>query len=193
MIVTATCVLDGDSRTRSSGPSSRQRSAGSPSATARGTPPGSVAEVRNRASARCGAIRSFERVDALLNLVGISDVADRAVSGLSLGTSRLVEVARALATKPSVLLLDEPLSGLSGHDSEVLGEILCTVAHEQDIAVLLVEHDVPMVLKLCSMISVLDFGEVIATGTPEQIRADRAVQTAYLGDTVVAGASEGDG
>jgi branched-chain amino acid transport system ATP-binding protein len=133
-----------------------------------------------------------ERIDALLELLGIAELADRPVGGLPLGTSRLVEVARALATDPSVLLLDEPLSGLSGRESEALGETLLHVVADRHIAVLLVEHDVPMVLKLCSWISVLDFGEVIATGPPDEVRADRAVQAAYLGDAVAMPAPRND-
>jgi ABC-type branched-subunit amino acid transport system ATPase component len=121
------------------------------------------------------------RVDALLNLLGIAHLDGRPVGGLPLGTSRLVEVGRALATDPSVLLLDEPLSGLSGQEAESLGETLTQAVAERNLAVVLVEHDVPMVLKLCSSISVLDFGQVIAVGSPDEIRANGAVQEAYLG------------
>jgi ABC-type branched-subunit amino acid transport system ATPase component len=126
-----------------------------------------------------------ERVDALLELLRITDIADRPVGGLPLGTSRLVEVARALATRPSVLLLDEPLSGLSGREASALGETLSEAVTERHLAVMLVEHDVPMVLELCSWIFVLDFGQVIAAGSPDHIRTDRAVQAAYLGDTTI--------
>ena len=125
-----------------------------------------------------------DRVDALIDLLGIGPVADLPVGGLALGTSRLVEVARALAAQPTVLLLDEPLSGLSGREVERLADVLLTAVADRHLAVLLVEHDVPMVLKLCSMIYVLDFGTVIARGTPETIRQDPAVQAAYLGDDV---------
>jgi ABC-type branched-subunit amino acid transport system ATPase component len=131
---------------------------------------------------RRGTAPEDERIDRLLELLGIPDVASRQVGGLPLGTSRLVEVARALATDPSVLLLDEPMSGLSDREAEALGDTLTQVVGERGTAVVLVEHDVPMVLRLCSMIFVLDFGAVIASGTPSQIRSDPAVQTAYLGD-----------
>jgi ABC-type branched-subunit amino acid transport system ATPase component len=129
-----------------------------------------------------------ERVDALLALLGLSHLEGRPVGGLPLGTSRLVEVGRALATDPCVLLLDEPLSGLSGREAESLGETLVHAVAERDLAVVLVEHDVPMVLKLCSSISVLDFGQVIAVGSPDEIRANHAVQEAYLGDAAVSSA-----
>jgi ABC-type branched-subunit amino acid transport system ATPase component len=122
-----------------------------------------------------------ERVDTLLGLIGIDDIAGRAVGGLSLGTCRLVEIGRALASRPKVLLLDEPLSGLSTAEADRLAEVLMQVVRERRITVLLVEHDVPMVLRLCSRVFVLDFGQVIASGTPAEIRADEAVQAAYLG------------
>jgi ABC-type branched-subunit amino acid transport system ATPase component len=124
-----------------------------------------------------------ERVDALLQLLGITTLAHRQVGGLPLGTSRLVEIARALATCPSVLLLDEPLSGLGGSEVEALGELLLRAVAERNIAMLLVEHDVPMVLRLCSTIFVLDFGQIIASGPASVIRDDPSVQMAYLGDS----------
>jgi len=124
-----------------------------------------------------------ERVDALLELLGLAGIANRQVSGLPLGTSRLIEIARALATVPSVVLLDEPLSGLGGGEVEGLGEVLLHAVAERNIAMLLVEHDVPMVLRLCSTIFVLDFGQIIASGPASVIRDDPSVQMAYLGDT----------
>jgi len=123
-----------------------------------------------------------ERVDALLELLGLRNLAERPVDGLPLGTSRLVEVARALANGPTVLLLDEPLSGLGGREAEALGEVLRHAVADRHIAMVLVEHDVPMILRLCSSIFVLDFGELIASGTPDEIRGNSAVQAAYLGD-----------
>ena len=96
----------------------------------------------------------------------------RQIGGLSLGTSRLVEIARALATCPSVVLLDEPLSGLSTGEADRLADVLVHAAVERQIAMFLVEHDVPMVLKLCSKVFVLDFGQLIASGTAAQIRDD---------------------
>jgi len=123
-----------------------------------------------------------ERVAAVLDLLGIADIATRPVAGLPLGTSRLVEVARAVAAEPRVMLLDEPLSGLSRTEVDKLGSALQLVVNDRNVAMMLVEHDVPMVLRLCSTINVLDFGELIASGTPDEIRASAAVRTAYLGD-----------
>jgi branched-chain amino acid transport system ATP-binding protein len=119
----------------------------------------------------------------LLERVGITDVAAVPCDVLPTGTARLVEMARALATGPRVLLLDEPSSGLSSGESAALGRLLLRLADE-GIAVLLVEHDMDLVMAVCSMLHVLDFGELIATGTPTQVRDDRRVQEAYLGVTV---------
>ena len=135
-------------------------------------------EMRRRwATARydCGKI-----ADELLERVGISRVAETRVEALPTGSARLVELARALATDPKVLLLDEPSSGLDEQETDALGVLL----HELTgggLAVLLVEHDMPLVMEACSYISVLDFGRVIAKGTPREIQADPSVQRAYLG------------
>ncbi len=116
----------------------------------------------------------------LLHRVGVQADADRQVSTLPTGEARLVELARALAIDPKLILLDEPCSGLDDHESEMLAELLRELAGEGR-AVLIVEHDMPLVLSVCDPIVVLDFGEVIAKGTPHQIRDDHAVQAAYLG------------
>jgi branched-chain amino acid transport system ATP-binding protein len=123
-----------------------------------------------------------ERVDQLLELLDLGSVADTAASVLPLGTARRVEVARALATGPSLVLLDEPSSGLDGHETAQLGTALRTVVEQEQISLLLVEHDVAMVLGLSSEVAVLDFGVRIAYGTPDEIRNDPAVRAAYLGD-----------
>jgi len=125
------------------------------------------------------------RVDELLELLGINSIATRPVDGLPLGSSRLVEIARALATRPSVLLLDEPLSGLLAAEAEAVGQALLQTVDDRRIAVVLVEHDMPMVLRLCSSITVLDFGRVIASGPAAVVRDDPAVRVAYLGNAGV--------
>ena len=123
-----------------------------------------------------------ERVDHLVDLLGLKSVANVGASVLPLGTARRVEVARALATGPSIVLLDEPSSGLDGHETSQLGGALRTVVEEEHVSLLLVEHDVAMVLGLSSQVAVLDFGVRIAHGTPDEIRNDPAVRAAYLGD-----------
>jgi branched-chain amino acid transport system ATP-binding protein len=123
-----------------------------------------------------------ERVDQLVELLGLTSVARVPAAALPLGTSRRVEVARALATNPSVVLLDEPSSGLDARETAQLGAALRSVVEQERVSMLLVEHDVAMVLGLSSGVNVLDFGVKIAEGTPDEIRADPAVRAAYLGD-----------
>jgi ABC-type branched-subunit amino acid transport system ATPase component len=125
-----------------------------------------------------------DRVDGLLELLDLTHVARASVGALPLGTSRLVEIARALATRPDVVLLDEPLSGLDMHESENLASVFQRVVASDDrrVSLLMVEHDVATVLALSSRIFVLDFGELIASGIPAEIRSNAAVKAAYLGD-----------
>ena len=126
-----------------------------------------------------------ERVDGLLELLRLTRVAKAPVAALPLGVVRLVEVGRALASEPYVLLLDEPLSGLDMKASENLVVVFRNIVDESDggLSVVIVEHDVAAVLSLSDAVFVLDFGERIAAGTPEQIRNDPTVQAAYLGDS----------
>jgi ABC-type branched-subunit amino acid transport system ATPase component len=125
-----------------------------------------------------------EQVDTLLELLGIAHLAKTQVSVLPLGLARLVEVGRALATHPSVVLLDEPLSGLDLHSTQNLTAVFRRVVanSEEGLSLVMVEHDVASVLALSSKIFVLDFGQLIAQGTPDEIRANPAVRAAYLGD-----------
>lgn len=125
-----------------------------------------------------------EKVDGLLELLHLTHVAKAPVAALPLGVIRLVEVARALASAPRVLLLDEPLSGLDLHGSENLVSVFREIVDQSDdgLSLVIVEHDVAAVLALSDSVVVLDFGERIAVGTPEGIRSDPAVRVAYLGD-----------
>jgi branched-chain amino acid transport system ATP-binding protein len=121
-----------------------------------------------------------EVADELLEQVGIANAANVKVELLPTGTARLVELARALATDPKVLLLDEPSSGLDEAETDALGALLHQLVGT-GLAVLLVEHDMPLVMDTCSFINVLDFGRIIANGTPVEIQSDPNVQRAYLG------------
>ena len=121
----------------------------------------------------------------ILARVGLSAVADRPVDAMPTGTARLVELGRALAIRPKLLMLDEPGSGLDPDETYALGELLSELASD-GMAILLVEHDVELVMRICADIYVLDFGNVIAHGTPAQVQANSAVQAAYLGVEVPA-------
>jgi branched-chain amino acid transport system ATP-binding protein len=123
--------------------------------------------------------------DELLEQTGIAHVADVKVEALPTGTARLVEVARALAVAPKVLLLDEPSSGLDDRETAALGNLLLRLAGE-GLGILLVEHDMAFVMDTCAHIHVLDFGRVIARGAPAEVQADPAVQQAYLGTKAAA-------
>ncbi|MDQ1466290.1 MAG: branched-chain amino acid transport system ATP-binding protein [Actinomycetota bacterium] len=127
-----------------------------------------------------------ELTQKVLERVGIVAVAEETVDALPTGTARLVELARALATKPRVLLLDEPSSGLDEDETDALGQLLLDLASD-GLGILLVEHDMPFVMGTCAHIDVLDFGRIIARGTPHEIQGDAAVQQAYLGSAAGAG------
>ena len=126
-----------------------------------------------------------ERVDGLLEVLRLTKVAKAPVAALPLGVVRLVEVGRALASDPRVLLLDEPLSGLDMKASENLLSVFRAIVDQNvhGLSVIIVEHDVAAVLALSKTVFVLDFGERIAAGSPEHIRNDPAVRAAYLGDS----------
>ena len=119
----------------------------------------------------------------MLGKVGLDEVADVTVGTLPTGSARLVELARALACRPRVLLLDEPSSGLNEDETTAIGQLLLELVADKDndLAVLLVEHDMSFVMGVCARIHVLDFGKIIAVGTPIEVQADTAVRAAYLG------------
>ena len=118
------------------------------------------------------AVRGFE----------LEDDVDRPVSELSYGTRRLVAIARAMATEPSLLLLDEPAAGLSEAESGELARMIRQLVDERGVGVLLVEHDMHFIGSLCDEIVVLEYGAVIARGTPTEVMSDPAVVASYLGN-----------
>ena len=131
---------------------------------------------------RTGGRNRTEFVDHILQRIGLLDLADARVDTLSTGRARLVELGRALATEPKILLLDEPASGQDERETEEFGILLRELASE-GLAVVLVEHDVQLVMGVCDQIHVLDFGRLISSGTPQEIQHDEAVLAAYLGTT----------
>jgi branched-chain amino acid transport system ATP-binding protein len=141
-----------------------------------------------RENLRVGASRVARRqrsatVDATIERLGLGPVADTRSDTLSTGTGRLVELGRALVGDPKVLLLDEPASGQDDEETWRFSALLVELAG-QGLAVLLVEHDMGLVMAISDRIHVLDFGHLLASGTPAEVRADAAVQAAYLGAVV---------
>ena len=118
--------------------------------------------------------------DPLLEQLGITALADVRADRLPTGQARIVELARALATAPKVLLLDEPASGQDEHETAAFSATIREVAAD-GVAVVLVEHDIQLVMGVCAHIHVLDLGRVLASGTPREVREDDAVLSAYLG------------
>ncbi|MGB8932970.1 MAG: ABC transporter ATP-binding protein, partial [Anaeromyxobacteraceae bacterium] len=132
--------------------------------------PGAAAEER----------RAKERAGALLARIGLADRAHERAQNLSYGEQRRVEIARALASEPKLLLLDEPTAGMNPVEVQAVAALIRTVAAEGH-SVLLIEHNVRLVMDVCDRITVLNFGKVIAAGPPAAVVKDPAVVTAYLG------------
>jgi len=132
-----------------------------------------------------GAVRAereaVQRADELVAFVGLGDCRDADVDTLSFGQGRLLEIARALASEPRLILFDEPAAGLTLAECERLTDIIRQIA-QRGIAVLLIEHDMRFLMALADRVVVLNFGRKIAQGTPAEIRADDTVVQAYLGD-----------
>ena len=125
--------------------------------------------------------RQHERAMELLDIFGMQDLADEVSGSLPYGAQRRLEIVRALATEPRLLLLDEPAAGMNPHETEELMENIAKIRDQFGIAILLIEHDMSLVMGVCEGICVLNFGRVIAKGTADEIQANPAVIEAYLG------------
>ena len=122
-----------------------------------------------------------DRIDEVLEQFDLTSVADRLPQELSQGQRKMVGIARALVTQSRIVLLDEPAAGLDRNETRWLGERLRDMV-EAGASLMLVDHDMDLVLSVCDRIHVLEFGSLIATGTPSEIRSDRRVIEAYLGE-----------
>jgi branched-chain amino acid transport system ATP-binding protein len=136
-----------------------------------GLPPGPIEERRTR-----------DKAMALLDLVGLADRAEVKARNFAYGDQRRLEIARALALEPTLLLLDEPAAGMNTSEKQGLSTFIRSLRDQFKLTILLIEHHVPLVMGLCDRIAVLNFGELIALDDPMKIKADPAVIEAYLGE-----------
>ena len=125
--------------------------------------------------------KQHERAMELLHIFDMEKLADEQAGSLPYGAQRRLEIVRALATNPSLLLLDEPAAGMNPHETEELMENIAKIRDQFQIAILLIEHDMSLVMGVCEGICVLNFGKIIAKGTADEIQANPVVIEAYLG------------
>ncbi|HLW17687.1 MAG TPA: ABC transporter ATP-binding protein [Actinomycetota bacterium] len=132
---------------------------------------------RHSEETRCARI-----AEDMLQALDLGWARDRRAAELPVGHARILELGRALCTKPKLMLLDEPSSGLDSEETRAFGKLLKRVNEEMGMSILLVEHDMDLVMDVCKSLYVLDFGRLIAQGTPKEIVKDPAVRAAYLGE-----------
>ena len=130
---------------------------------------------------RAEEAKQRREVAELLEIVGLSDVKDEPATSLPYGKQRRLEIARALATEPKLLMLDEPAAGMNPQETDELTAFIARVRKDFDMTILLIEHHMELVMDISDRIYVIDFGKLIASGTPEEIQNDRRVIDAYLG------------
>ena len=138
-----------------------------------------VRDTRTRREEQDCIDRSYE----LLELVKLQDFWNETANNLPYGAQRRLEIARAMATEPRMLLLDEPAAGMNPQETNELKELVCSIRDNQQLSILLIEHDMGMVMSLSDRIYVMEYGSCIATGTPAEIRTNPRVIKAYLGES----------
>ena len=126
--------------------------------------------------------RLLSEAEALLDIFSMGDKKDELAKNLPYGEQRHLEIIRAMATKPKLLLLDEPAAGMNPNETHNLTNIIAKIRHDFDLTVILIEHDMSLVMKICERIYVLDYGMLIAEGPPEVVKHDKRVIEAYLGE-----------
>ena len=130
--------------------------------------------------------KAQEKARAILHFLDLGSYADTPAGDLPIGLQRRLEVGRALCLEPRLLLLDEPASGLDARETADLAELLASVRARFEVTMLVVDHDMALIMRICDRIYVLDYGRIIAEGPPEQIRDDPQVVRAYLGEAAAA-------
>lgn len=142
---------------------------------------GPVSNALRLPRVRIEETKSEQQAWELIEYLRLNDVAHSTVASLPFGTQKRVELARALASNPSLLLLDEPAGGLNHDEVGELGKLIGQIRQDRDVTVLLVEHHMSLVMQVSDSVVALDFGRVIAQGTPAQVQSDKDVIRAYLG------------
>lgn len=123
-----------------------------------------------------------EKALEMVDLVGLSELKNELAKNLSYGKQRQLEIARALSTGSNILFLDEPAAGMNPFETQELTQFIFDIRKKMDLTIVLIEHDMSLVMKICEKIFVLDYGKLIASGTPQEIKGNKRVIEAYLGD-----------
>jgi len=148
------------------------------------TSSGIVGAILKRAPVRQEEAQIVENSYRILEKIGLAGFVNEFAKNLPYGAQRRLEIARAMATEPFLLLLDEPAAGMNPHETQELDELIVKLRKEEDISILLIEHDMKLVMSLSDRIYVVDYGKKIAQGTPHEIKNNPAVIKAYLGEDV---------